>query len=415
MPISRMNSEDPHAVEFKHGSGEDITVWVGTTPSLIGSMPRAGHLFVVESEPEKARELRQVLEERAQAWVYEEVLAAKDGAMVQWHHFNDVRLSGPIDLVSWQVRFRNLRQTEGEQRCGKSLGALLDDWSNHAGIKEHGRIHLMLRQGDPLAAMVGLGAWLSHLETVHLLLPWPEETMHEAETWLKEHHFSQDHQSTVTWKQDAIATRDWLLKEKENEIQALITANQLLHAKCEVMQTEQESLMAERERISAVMQDLREAQALTQAETQQARSEAEGLRVQQEDLQREHQQLINDKSMLVEKLQTEEASNRNMREALKSLFPFERYRRDNVDLGELNEEGLAIHYLEQGQHQDRLKTYQELDSELRASCERRDEAESKLEQLEFNFSQTKQQLETLKDLFVRITEEPRSQRRGAKK
>ena len=406
-----MNSEDPPAVECEHRSGEDVTVWVGA-PSLMGSLPSAGHLLVVEAEPEKARELRQVLKERAQARVCEEVLAAEDGTMVQWHRFNDLRLSGPIDLVSWQGRFRNLRQTEGEQRCGRRLGALLDDWSDQAGIEGHGPMHLLLRQGDPLAAMVGLGPWHSHLETVQQLLPWPEGTMQEVEIWLKEHHFSQDHQSADIWKRDPIATRNCLLTEKEKEIQALNTANQLLQTNHEVMQAEKESLTAEVGRISAYMQELREAQALNQAETQQSRTETEGLMVQQEALQREHQQLINDKSMLLEKLQTEEATNRNMREVLKSLFPFEQYRRDNADLGELNEDGLITHYLEQGRHQDRLKTYQELDRELRESSERREEAESKLEQLKTNFSQTKQQLETLKDLFVRLTEEPRSRRKG---
>jgi hypothetical protein len=87
------------------------------------------------------------------------------------------------------------------------------------------------------------------------------------------------------------------------------------------------------------------------------------------------------------------------------------YKRDNVDLGELDEEELAAHYLEHGRKEGRLKTYQELDDTLRLSNKQSEEAESKLELMESNFGLLKQQLEALKDLFARLVEDPHSQKK----
>ena len=212
-----MTSKETTAVASDHGSGGEITVWVGV-PGLARGLPSSGSLLVVEAEPQRARELRQVLRDRPEALVCEEVLAAENEATVRWHRFNDTRLNGPSDLTIWQQYFPNLRQIDEEQRCGRRLGDLLDNWVPREGEQALAPLHLVLRQGDPLAALTGLGPWISHLQTVQLMLPWPEETMQLAETWLAEQNFGQDPQTSAMWNRDPVATRDWLLKEKENEI-----------------------------------------------------------------------------------------------------------------------------------------------------------------------------------------------------
>jgi hypothetical protein len=227
-----MSSKETTAVASDHGSGEEITVWVGV-PGLARGLPSSGSLLVVEAEPQRAQELRQVLRDRPEVLVCEEVLAAENEATVRWHRFNDTRLNGPSNLTIWQQNFPNLRQIDEEQRCGRRLGDLLDNWVPREGEQALAPLHLVLRQGDPLAALDGLGPWISHLQTVQLMLPWPEATMQLAEAWLAEQNFSQDPQTSAMWNRDPVATRDWLLKEKEKEKQDLLFINQQLNRDCD--------------------------------------------------------------------------------------------------------------------------------------------------------------------------------------
>jgi hypothetical protein len=317
-------------------------------------------------------------------------------------------LNGPSDLTIWQQRFPNLRQIDEEQRCGRRLADLLDNWVPREGEQALAPLHLVLRQGDPLAALTGLGPWISQLQTVQLLLPWPEATMQQAEAWLAEQNFGQDPQTSALWNRDQAATRDWLLKEKEKEKQELLAANQQLNSDCEATQAERNVLAEKLEFLSIQWQELRQTQAHTLARIEQSQTEAERFKRQQEALQQECQQLTYDKSELQRKLQTEEASNLSNIEAIKKLFPLQHYKEISSDLGDLDEDHLVLHYLQHGHCEIRLKTYQELDNELKSSLKQREEAESKLKLLETQFGLVKQQLETMKDLFARLANKPQS-------
>jgi regulator of replication initiation timing len=402
-----MTSKETTAVASEHGSGEEITVWVGV-PGLARGLPSSGSLLVVEAEPQRARELRQVLRDRPEALVCEEVLAAENEATVQWHRFNDTRLNGPSDLTIWQQRFPNLRQIDEEQRCGRRLGDLLDNWVPREGEQALAPLHLVLRQGDPLAALTGLGPWISHLQTVQLMLPWPEETMQLAETWLAEQNFGQDPQTSAMWNRDPVATRDWLLKEKEKEKQDLLVANQQLNGDCATARAERDIAVAKLEQLTTQWEEHKEAQNQTLAEIKQLRIEAEKLRSQLEDVKKELQQTTGDKLELQQKLQTEENTSLNERQALKSLLPLELYREVSSELSDLDDDQLILHYLQHGRHETPLKNYVELHAELKASLMQNEEAEAKLNQLEAQFRLTHQQLETLKDVFARLADRQQS-------
>jgi regulator of replication initiation timing len=402
-----MTSKETTAVASDHGSGEEITVWVGV-PGLARGLPSSGSLLVVEAEPQRARELRQVLRDRPEALVCEEVLAAENEATVQWHRFNDTRLNGPSDLTIWQQRFPNLRQIDEEQRCGRRLGDLLDNWVPREGEQALAPLHLVLRQGDPLAALTGLGPWISHLQTVQLMLPWPEETMQLAETWLAEQNFGQDPQTSAMWNRDPVATRDWLLKEKEKEKQDLLVANQQLNGDCATARAERDIAVAKLEQLTTQWEEHKEAQNQTLAEIKQLRIEAEKLRSQLEDVKKELQQTTGDKLDLQQKLQTEENTSLNERQALKSLLPLELYREVSSELSDLDDDQLILHYLQHGRHETPLKNYVELHAELKASLMQNEEAEAKLNQLEAQFRLTHQQLETLKDVFARLADRQQS-------
>jgi hypothetical protein len=400
-----MTPKETTAVVSDHDSRREITVWVGV-PGLARGLPSSGSLLVVEAEPQRAGELRQVLRDRPEALVCEEVLAAENEATVRWHRFNDTRLNGPSDLTIWQQRFPNLRQIDEEQRCGRRLGDLLDNWALRERDQALASLHLVLRQGDPLAALAGLGPWISHLQTVQLMLPWPEETMQLAEAWLAEQNFGQDPQTAALWYRDPIDTRDWLLKEKEQEKQALLATNQQLKNECEGTRAERDHLAAELEQLTAQYQELRDNQSQTHADIQQSQIEAEKLSGKLEAIRQECQQLTYEKSELLQKLQTEKAANHNSVEAVKKVFPLQLYKETSIDLSDFDEDHLVLHYLQYGRHENRIKTYQELDSELKSSLKQCEETEAKLNILETQFELARQQLETMKDLFARLADKP---------
>jgi regulator of replication initiation timing len=402
-----MSSKETTAVASDHGSGEEITVWVGV-PGLARGLPSSGSLLVVEAEPQRAQELRQVLRDRPEVLVCEEVLAAENEATVRWHRFNDTRLNGPSNLTIWQQNFPNLRQIDEEQRCGRRLGDLLDNWVPREGEQALAPLHLVLRQGDPLAALDGLGPWISHLQTVQLMLPWPEATMQLAEAWLAEQNFSQDPQTSAMWNRDPVATRDWLLKEKEKEKQDLLFINQQLNRDCATMRAERDNVVAKLEQLTTQWEEHKEAQHQTLSEIQQLQIEAKKLRSQLEDVQKELQQTTGDKLELQQKLQTEETTSLKDRQALKGLLPLELYREVSSELSDLDDDQLILHYLQHGRHETPLKTYVELNAELKASLIQNEQAEAKLNQLEAQFRLTHQQLETLKDVFARLADRQQS-------
>jgi chromosome segregation ATPase len=232
--------------------------------------------------------------------------------------------------------------------------------------------------------------------------------MQLAEAWLAEQNFGQDPQTAAMWNRDPVATKDWLLKEKEKEKQVLFAANKQLNSDCEAMRAERDILAAKLELLSAEIQELRQTEIHTLANIQQSQIEAENLKSEHEALQQEYQQLTCEKSELLKKLQREEAASLNSIEAVKKLFPLQRYKEISSDLSDLDEDHLVLHYLQHGRHEIRLKTYLELDNELRSCFKQREEAEAKLNLLETQFELAKHQLETMKDLFARLADRPKS-------
>lgn len=403
-----MNSAVAPAGNLNRGQEAEITVWVGA-PSLVAELPGAGRLLVVEAEPQRAQELKQELRELPEAQVCEEVLAAETGTMVRWHRFNDVRLSGPINLKTWQKRYPNLRQSDEEQRLGQTLGDLLDSSISRDEGLAPATMHLMLRQGDPLAALVGLGSWISQLETVQLMLHWPEGTMRLVEAWLMEHHYRQDPQSSAIWRRDPLATRDWLLKEKEHEKQSLLIAYNDLNKEHEEMRTAKELLAEKLKQLSEHLEKLKVTKELTEAEIRQSKNEKDKLSKQHDTLREEHQLLARSNSELLQTLESTKAANIDNLQALQSLFPAQLYREEISGLSSYDEEKLLLHYIEHGRHEGRLKTYQEIHYEWKTSLKRYEEAASKLGQLETQFDLAQKQLETLKELFARIASRHNSQ------
>jgi len=166
--------------------------------------------------------------------------------------------------------------------------------------------------------------------------------------------------------------------------------------------------VAKLEQLATQWKKNKEAQSQTLAEIQHLQIEAEMLRSELADVQKELQQTTGDKLELQQKLQTEETTSLNDRQALKSLLPLELYRKSSSELSDLGDNQLILHYLQHGRHETPLKTYVELDAELKASRIQNEEAETKPNQLEAQFRLTHQQLETLKDVFARLADRQQS-------
>ncbi len=392
---------------------DQITVWVGFHGTSRG-LPSSGSLLVVEADPDRAKELRHVLRGHQDLLICENVLTADNGVMVQWNYFNDARFSGPIGQAQLQERYPNLQLIRQELRCGRSLGDLLDSWAPRLRDLAMSQLHLILRQGDPLAALTGLGPWLSQLETVQLMLAWPAETMRQVETWLGQHSLRQDPHIPTLWKLDPIAKRDWLLNEKEKEKQALLDANQQIKVECKEMQAEKDLLLEKVEKHSANLDKLIQTQALTVADLQESQAANEKLRLQLENHQDECRKLYKEKSDLLKKLETAEAAELDSNQALQSIFPMHLYREENIDLSDYDENMLLLHFIQNGRQEGRLKSYQELYSEWKSSLKQCEDAEIKLEQLEAQFGLVQLQLETMKDLFARLADRQESQRHEKK-
>jgi hypothetical protein len=402
-----MTSKETTAVASDHGSGGEITVWVGV-PGLSRGLPSSGSLLLVEAEPQRARELRQVLRDRPEVLVCEEVLAAENEATVRWHRFNDTRLNGPSDLTIWQQRFPNLRQIDEEQRCGRRLGDLLDNWAPREGEQALAHLHLVLRQGDPLAGLISLGPWLSQLETVQLMLPWPAETMRKVESWLAKQSFRQDPQTSALWIIDQVAKRDWLLSQKEKEIRSLLAANQQLNIDYHEVRAEKVLLSEELEKLCEQIREPQHTQDITQGDRHQFEAETERITKQQDILQQACQQLYKEKSELLQQLEVAKAAAINSTKACKALFPLQLYKKENIDLDGSDDNSLLLHYIQSGQYEGRLKPYEELTFEWKTSIKRCEELESKLAQLEAQFGIAHQQLKTLRDLFARLVDRQHS-------
>lgn len=402
-----MTSEASATVAIPPSDGAELTVCVGA-PVSAGALPDEGPLLVIEADSERAQNLRHILRGRADALVCEEVLVAENQEEVVWHRFNDGRLDGPEDVSFWQDRFPNLRSVGVERRCGRRLEEILDGWSDHQASTGAPALHLVLRQGDPLAVLRGLGERIQQVQTIQLNQPRPEAKLQHLRCWLSEQGLREDSLTPAKWKRDPIASMARLLEEKEREQQTLIATNQQLTSLCQAMQVERDNLAAKLEQICQQCEELSRAQVAALAEKQQKDSETDALQREREALRQDYERLASDNAAIAEKLAAASQATHNSREACKKLLPIQLYQAVSTDLAELNEEELLHHYIEHGQFESRIQTSAELWHELKMSRQQNEEAKAKIYLLQNQFDLVNQQLEVFKDLFARLVDKQHS-------
>jgi hypothetical protein len=241
-----------------------ITVWVGA-PAGHSALDDEGLHLVVEADPDRAQRCRTAWPEHPSLVVCDQVLAVQSDAPVRWCLFNDARLNGPLDQQAWKAHYPNLRQICEVQRLGCTLADLLTDVGRHLMDGPYTGLTLHLQQGDPMAALDGLGAWLEGLHSVALALPAAAMALWAAPVgaWLELRGFRACAGEAARWKRDAIASRRLLLQERdramanvqdlEARLQQLSNEREALQVSSQQQQEQLEHILRELDAIQAVL------------------------------------------------------------------------------------------------------------------------------------------------------------------
>jgi hypothetical protein len=200
-------------------STPSLAIVVGAPP-FRSALPLDQPVLVIEADPQRLNQLKLDLKEQGNlVKVVEDVLTAEEGTAVEWHHFNDARLDGPVGLATWQLRYPNLQLLSKEQRLGRPLKDLVRAWADEQAPHQQLLLTLELRQGDPLAALIGLGPWVQSLQRVRLDMPlaldqWPSE----LKQWLAEQGFAQTDATTPTWERDPVTTLQLIVQDQSQKL-----------------------------------------------------------------------------------------------------------------------------------------------------------------------------------------------------
>lgn len=265
--------------------GERLTVWVGT-PLAVTALPETGPLLVVEADLQRARQLKNDLQGRQEALVCAEVLAARNGTTVHWFRFNDPRFDGPVPEADWREHYPNLRKLGEEQRSGRRLEDVLEAWRARQGLQHQPPLQLVLHQGDPLAALEGLGKYMAWLQAVQLPLRHGAAGSAAAvAAWLEQRGFRADDELAATWRRDREATQRLLLAEREQQIAELEEQLATQAVRLLLAQTRHEGLCQSRDQLQAGLDALR-------AECHAITTERDALTAERDGLQADRQELI---------------------------------------------------------------------------------------------------------------------------
>jgi len=241
-----------------------ITVWVGAPSGLLALADEGLHL-VVEADPTRAHRCLTAWPEHPALVVCRHVVAAQSDAPARWCLFNDSRLNGPLDQQAWQAEYPNLRQIGEEQRLGCSLADLLTNVGRHLEHGPYTSLSLHLQQGDPIAALDGLGAWLQGLHTVELAMPAAAVTHWAGPVgaWLEPQGFCACAVETARWQRDDTGRHRLLLQERdralglvhelEARLQQISNERDTLQAQSQQQQQQLEHILSELDAIQAVL------------------------------------------------------------------------------------------------------------------------------------------------------------------
>lgn len=181
-----------------------LTVVVGAPP-VVGQWPQ-GSVLVIDAQPSRLAALNSGPRQGVDLVCEAAVLAEDVGQSVLWYRYNDSRLDGVVPASQWLPLYPNAEELEQQSLRGERLDALLERWAVARDQRCGFPLALTLRQGDPLAALAGLGAWEAGLQQVELVSPNAEQLWRAAvAAWLEARGFERVPDQPLVWSRDLLA------------------------------------------------------------------------------------------------------------------------------------------------------------------------------------------------------------------
>ena len=97
------------------------------------------------------------------------VVSIAAGQKLEWYSFNDRRFDGSLALECWSGRPPNLICLQQQTLHGRALHDLIE--TTDLPLEEHQTGCLVVRQGDPTAALASAGDWMERLQIIELRSP----------------------------------------------------------------------------------------------------------------------------------------------------------------------------------------------------------------------------------------------------
>lgn len=234
-----------------------LAVVVGA-PTFIKALPRDQPVLVIDADPQRSHQLSHELDgNESPVVIRTEVLTAEEGSPVEWHHYNDARLDGPVGLAEWQHFYPNVQLLRKESRSGRLLKDLVQAWADEHAPDQLVSLDIELRQGDPMATLMGLGPWIQSVRSVRMEIPSAKEA--DARTmvdWLERQGFQQANDSTKAWTRTPLTPSELIIKQQYQTIAELEKTLQDVSRQRDEEQARAVDLAKQLERINAELNDL---------------------------------------------------------------------------------------------------------------------------------------------------------------
>ena len=214
------------------------------------------------------------------------VVGAKAGQALEWFSFNDRRFDGSLALECWSGRPPNLVCLQQQTLSSSALNELLD--TADLPLEEHQTGCLVVRHGDPTAALATAGDWLDRFQIIDLKSPladlnWAAVVRGQLEPL----GFRSSDQDTL-WQRPGVQMLRFLLERLQTQRQELVVerdeqmqGRQSMAQQLQALSQQLDNVLVERDELKQHLADL---------QLQMKEEHREELEKHREEMEQHHQQ-----------------------------------------------------------------------------------------------------------------------------